>query len=129
MIANSGIPSRSCARRCNSPSGLVVQRSRILRTRAKFDEWGVRFIVEVDQELVDKAQLSAWLDIAGRRIGLGDWRPEKSGHYGRFQLEAIETLSILWHGTARRGEARRGVVGHGTAGQGKGIDARRGRAW
>ena len=71
---------------------VVVQRSRILRTRAKFDEWGLIFSVEVDDELVDKDQLSAWLDIAGRRIGLGDWRPEKSGHYGRFETESIEAL-------------------------------------
>ena len=64
---------------------VVVQRARILRTRAKFDEWAVTFVVEVDDELVDRAQLESWLDIAGRRIGLCDWRPEKSGHYGRFE--------------------------------------------
>ena len=72
--------------------GVVVQRSRILRTRAKFDEWGATFIVEVDDELVDQEQLVTWLDIAGRRIGLGDWRPEKSGHYGRFETESITAL-------------------------------------
>ena len=72
--------------------GVVVQRSRILRTRAKFDAWGVTFTIEVDPELCDKEQLLNWIDIAGRRIGLGDWRPEKSGHYGRFGVEKIEEL-------------------------------------
>ena len=72
--------------------GVVVQRARILRTRAKFDTWGVTFTVEVDDELVDKEQLASWLDIAGRRIGLGDWRPEKSGHYGRFEALSIEAI-------------------------------------
>lgn len=72
--------------------GVVVQRSRILRTRAKFDEWGVTFIVETDEELVDQEQLRDWLDIGGRRLGLGDWRPEKSGHYGRFETESVEAL-------------------------------------
>ena len=71
-------------------TGVVVQRNRILRTRAKFDEWAVTFTVECDDELVDERQLAVWLDIAGRRIGLGDWRPEKSGHYGRFLMESIE---------------------------------------
>ncbi len=71
-------------------TGVVVQRNRILRTRAKFDEWAVTFTVECDDELVDERQLAVWLDIAGRRIGLGDWRPEKSGHYGRFVTESIE---------------------------------------
>ena len=72
--------------------GVVVQRNRILRTRAKFDEWSVTFTIEVDDELVDQEQLWAWLDIAGRRIGLGDWRPEKSGHYGRFETVSIDAI-------------------------------------
>ncbi len=67
--------------------GVVVQRNRVLRTRAKFDEWSCAFTLDCDDELVDKDQLEAWLDIAGRRIGLGDWRPEKSGTYGRFEAE------------------------------------------
>ena len=72
--------------------GVVVQRNRILRTRAKFDQWACDFTVEVDDELVDKDQLLTWLDIAGRRIGLGDWRPEKSGDYGRFEVENISEV-------------------------------------
>ena len=71
---------------------VVVSRARIMRTRAKFDVWSCVFQIEADDELVDDAQLAAWLDIAGRRIGLGDWRPEKSGHYGRFEVEAIEEV-------------------------------------
>lgn len=72
---------------------VVVQRSRILRTRAKFDPpWSVAFVVDTDPDLVDSEKLWKWLDVAGRRIGLGDWRPEKSGHYGRFQTESIETI-------------------------------------
>ena len=64
---------------------VVVQRARVLRTRPRFETpWSAEFSVEYDPDLVDKTQLENWLDIAGRRIGLGDWRPEKSGMYGRF---------------------------------------------
>lgn len=71
--------------------GVVVQRQRILRTRAMFDPpWGCRFTLDCDDELVDQQQLEAWLDIAGRRIGLGDWRPEKSGDYGRFETVSVK---------------------------------------
>ena len=71
---------------------VVVQRSRILRTRARFDlEWGCTFDIDADDELVSHEHLARWLDIAGRRIGLGDWRPEKSGEYGRF--EAVEIVA------------------------------------
>ena len=72
--------------------GVVVQRNRILRTRAKFDDWACRFVIEVDDELCDLEQLQTWLDIGGRRIGLGDWRPEKSGSYGRFSVKEVKAL-------------------------------------
>ena len=87
-----GATAEELGKKAQFTTGVVVQRSRVLRTRAKFDEWGVVFTVECDDELVDREQLDAWLDIAGRRIGLGDWRPTKSGHYGRFETEAIEAL-------------------------------------
>ena len=69
---------------------VVVQRNRILRTRAKFDcPWACEFDLDCDDELVSEPFLSQWLDIAGRRIGLGDWRPEKSGEFGRFTATNI----------------------------------------
>ena len=71
-------------------TGVVVQRQRIIRTRAMFDlPWSLTYVLDCDDELVDKSQLETWLDIAGRRIGLGDWRPEKSGDYGRFEVDTI----------------------------------------
>ena len=70
---------------------VVVNGKRILRTRAKFDTpWSCLAVLEGDEELVSQDQLERWLDIGGRRIGLGDWRPEKSGVYGRFTLTSIE---------------------------------------
>lgn len=70
---------------------VVVQRNRIMRTRAKFDlDWTVEFVVQVDEELVDERKLKQWVEIAGQRIGFGDWRPAKSGHYGRFSLQSVE---------------------------------------
>ena len=72
---------------------VVIQRNRVMKTRAMFDEWAVTFRLDTDPELVDATQLAAWLDIAGRRIGLGDWRPEKSGKYGRFETVSINPIA------------------------------------
>ena len=70
---------------------VVVGRVRLMRTRARFDTpWNCSFTVDVDDELVDRDQLERWLDIGGRRIGLGDWRPEKSGEFGRFTVASIQ---------------------------------------
>ena len=73
-------------------TGVVVQRARVLRTRARFDQWAARFILDCDDELIDQAKIEHWLDIGGRRIGLGDWRPEKSGHFGRFKVTEVKAL-------------------------------------
>ena len=82
---------------------VVVQRNRILRTRARFDTpWFCTFEVDVDDEEIDQSQLFEWLDIAGRQVGLGDWRPEKSGMFGRFNepnIEKVEEAKVR-HGMA-----------------------------
>ena len=51
-----------------------------------FEGWKCTFTVYCDDELVDAIHLEEWLHIAGQRIGLGDWMPAKSGHYGRFEV-------------------------------------------
>ena len=86
---------------------VVVQRNRIERTRAKFDTWSVTFLLEAEDDLVDQPQLESWLAIAGRRVGLGDWRPEKSGDFGRFVVGEIKRVkaSSLDRGMAELGTA------------------------
>ena len=72
---------------------VVVARQRILRTRVRFEcPWSVVGVADVDPEHVDRHKLTAWLATGGRRVGLGDWRPEKSGHYGRFDVEKVIEL-------------------------------------
>ena len=72
---------------------VVVQRSRIIRTRAEFETpWGLIFRLDCDDELIDQDDLSTWLKIAGGRVGLGDWRPEKSGIHGKFEVETIKVV-------------------------------------
>ena len=81
------------AKKCEFTIPVVVQRARILRTRAMFQPpWSIEAVVEVDEDLIDKERLSAWLDLAGRRIGLGDWRPAKSGIHGRFSVKSVEAI-------------------------------------
>ena len=72
--------------------GVGVGRGRVLRTRARFDNWAATFRIDVDPELVDREQLLVWLDIGGRRLGVGNWRPEKSGVFGRFEVEHIQMV-------------------------------------
>ena len=71
----------------------VVVTKRILRTRAHFDcPWSVVGVADVDPEQVDRDQLTAWLATGGHCVGLGDWRPEKSGLFGKFDVEKVIEL-------------------------------------
>ena len=80
-------------KRCQFTVPVRIGQARVLSTRAKFDlPWSCAFKLDTDPEQVDERQLAVWLKIGGRRIGLGDWRPSKSGHFGRFETTAINQL-------------------------------------
>lgn len=87
-----GTTASELARSAQFTVGVRMRGGRVLRTRARFDEWAATIRVDVDPELVDEEQLLTWLDIGGRRLGVGNWRPEKSGQFGRFEVEHIQAL-------------------------------------
>ena len=87
---NMGVTVEELASTAQFTVPVVVGRSRLLRTRALFPTWEASFEIDTDEELVDRKQLESWISVAGRRVGLGDWRPDKSGSYGRFELLSIE---------------------------------------
>ena len=65
---------------------VVVQRSRILRSRPRFDEWELEFVVNIVDPLVAAQQLKEIIESAGKYVGLGDFRPE----FGLFTLASFE---------------------------------------
>jgi hypothetical protein len=67
----------------------VVQRQGIMRSRARIPKgWMLTFEITVSEEdLPQKTSLDmlkAILAEAGRRIGIGDFRPQKTGPFGKF---------------------------------------------
>jgi hypothetical protein len=59
--------------------------------RPRIFEWETMFTVKFD-ETIDITKLEELVKVAGRQIGLGDWRPAKKGRFGRFVITKIETL-------------------------------------
>lgn len=79
--------------KCQHTVPVVVNRVRILRTRALFEPpWSATATIFGAEDLVDAEKIRTWLDIAGTQVGIGDWRPEKSGPYGRFRVESVEKV-------------------------------------
>ena len=57
---------------------------RILAHRPMFDDWALEFIADVDTDLLNEKLFRAIVDDAGKRVGLGDFRPATKGPYGRY---------------------------------------------
>jgi hypothetical protein len=62
-----------------------VPRCRPLFQESRFEITGV-----LDTEILDFADLKAVVTVAGQIVGLGDWRPEKGGSYGKFTAEVTD---------------------------------------
>lgn len=69
---------------------VVVNRSRIMRTRPRFERWRLNFNIEVDETLVNGDDFIASLNYAGSLVGICDYRPEKGGKYGRFEVKVTK---------------------------------------
>lgn len=70
--------------------GAVVQRSRIIRWRPRFNQWKLRFNIEViDSDNISTNALKEILEKAGSAKGLGDYRPR----FGRFMVTAFKDLN------------------------------------
>lgn len=52
--------------------------------RPRFDQWAFRVTATVDLDEVGVNIARDLFDIAGKRIGLGDFRPSRKGLYGKF---------------------------------------------
>ncbi len=63
-------------------------KARILRCRPCFQlPWSMMLALEIDSSILDRSVVFDALSIAGRTIGIGDFRPEKNGSFGRFYCE------------------------------------------
>lgn len=57
---------------------------RILCHRPSFYHWEMDFMATLDTDLMTAALFRELIDAAGKRVGLGDYRPATKGPYGRF---------------------------------------------
>lgn len=58
-----------------------------LRYRPEFARWRVNVVVEVDYDLLNEKDIVSLVNRAGFSVGVGEWRPEKGGEYGRFEID------------------------------------------
>jgi len=54
--------------------------------RPMFKNWSINFEVVFDNETIEVPVMKEIFEIAGRTVGVGDWRPAKKGRFGKFQV-------------------------------------------
>ena len=59
---------------------MTVMRSKILRTRPRFDQWNITFNLRYNEEKIDIETIMNAMEYAGQFVGLCDSRPK----YGKF---------------------------------------------
>jgi hypothetical protein len=58
-----------------------------LRYRPEFKNWSINVPVIFNSNIISKSQVLNLFQIAGFAVGLGDWRPEKNGTFGQFEID------------------------------------------
>lgn len=72
------------------PVTIPATKGRVMRHRPRFDQWGARFDLMVDDNLLSVEMVQQLLTEAGQSIGIGDFRPEKRGPFGTFRVVKFE---------------------------------------
>jgi len=66
--------------------GVVIPSTggRIACHRPKFNDWSLAFTMDIDTSMIPVKLVREIVDAAGKRIGLGDFRPARKGPFGKF---------------------------------------------
>jgi hypothetical protein len=65
---------------------------RIMRYRPRFDKWGAKFRLILNDQMLSSEDAHRLLNEAGESIGIGDFRPEKRGPFGTFRVTKFEEI-------------------------------------
>jgi len=68
-------------------------RGRVMRNRGRLDEWKLEFIIKIlDTDEIAPDGIQDILEHAGKYNGIGDYRPEKKGMFGRFNVTKFKVI-------------------------------------
>lgn len=66
-----------------------VQQTSDIRYRAEFPKWSVDVPLEYNERAISLEQLVQIARTAGFAVGVGEWRPERNGQFGRFTVTEV----------------------------------------
>lgn len=67
-----------------------MTRGRMIITRPMFESWGLKFTIICENDDISVDTIEKILSYAGQFVGIGDWRPDKKGKYGKFRIALMK---------------------------------------
>jgi hypothetical protein len=74
------------------PVTIPATKGRVMRHRPRFDNWGAKFNLLLNDDLLSVENVHQLLTEAGMSYGIGDFRPEKRGPFGTFRVVSFMEL-------------------------------------
>lgn len=68
---------------------VVVSNARVMAYRPRFKDWSAKFTIAYDESILDESDIVRSMQNAGSFVGIGGFRPEKSGTFGRFEVAIV----------------------------------------
>lgn len=68
------------------PVVIPATRGRVMRHRPRFDTWSAVFTLRINETILPVDFVQKLLTEGGEQIGIGDFRPEKGGPFGTFNV-------------------------------------------
>jgi len=65
-----------------------------LRYRPEFTGWRVKIFCQFDSGIISEEDILNLVERAGFGGGIGEWRPEKGGEFGRFEVDRTQEVTI-----------------------------------
>jgi hypothetical protein len=69
---------------------VVIARASVMRARPWLEPWACETEFLLDTDAMSPDVFADIIGYAGARVGIGDWRPEKSGQFGCWTVTSLE---------------------------------------
>lgn len=72
---------------------VVIQRARVVKARPRISDWKLNFSLIYNEDMISNPDIiKEVLNEAGVRVGLLDFRPQKTGEFGCFKVTKFEVV-------------------------------------
>lgn len=66
-----------------------------LRYRPEFTEWQTEIEVTYVKSMLTRESVLSLIEAGGMGVGIGEWRPEKKGDFGTYQLDPTREFEVV----------------------------------